>query len=35
MIVFKKYNSIEIIIDKEYMDKIRLEGFVDIPFLVQ
>ncbi|MDR1183037.1 MAG: hypothetical protein LBL13_13785, partial [Bacteroidales bacterium] len=35
MIVFKKYNSIENIFDKEYMDKIRLEGFGDMPFVVQ
>jgi Rnl2 family RNA ligase len=35
MVSFKKYNSIENIFDKEFVDKIKLEGFGNMLFIVQ
>ncbi|MDR1594439.1 MAG: RNA ligase, Rnl2 family [Prevotellaceae bacterium] len=35
MISFKKYNSIENVFDKEFVDNIKLEGFDSVQFVVQ
>jgi Rnl2 family RNA ligase len=35
MISFKKYNSIENVFDKEFVDRIKLEGYGDAQFVVQ
>ncbi|MDR1582132.1 MAG: RNA ligase, Rnl2 family [Prevotellaceae bacterium] len=35
MISFKKYNSIENVFDKEFVNKIKLEGFDNVQFVVQ
>jgi Rnl2 family RNA ligase len=35
MISFKKYNSIENVFDKEFVDKIKLEGHGDVQFVIQ
>jgi Rnl2 family RNA ligase len=35
MLTFKKYSSIENTYDKEFMEKIKLEGFDSLPYVVQ
>jgi Rnl2 family RNA ligase len=35
MVSFKKYNSVENVFDKEFVDKIKLEGYGNVQFVVQ